>query len=316
MIAVLIFTFILTILDKFFLDKKIEQVDLKVRRNLFYRLIKSKYVLLILIFGLLIFQIKEAIQTSSENKKRDTTTTDTHVKVSKTYDKVQETNLSINDLLDNINSSLEITKKELSLISNVNDDIKNVRDGIDKNILEFNSIKSQYEKQIRIEREKINEARPIIKVIWAESVIDSSGYSYQIVLKNFGERIADSIIFSSIMVFVNNNDLLIVDLFKSNDDETNILSIPGKESSSNVFILNSVKGIRPDLKSFNYSFLLIKYKYSDIMTSKQDSVFNVYAWYTYKNQRSKYDVKESNMESIKKGLYEKYRYYYKIFYGK
>jgi len=323
-LAIVSITFLLTIIDKFVIDKKTSQEVEKVNHNLLsrlihilYRLIKSKYLLIIFLLVLLIFQVIEVIRTAKADKHRDITTSGTHIQVSKTYDKLLETNLSINNLLDSINSNLNITKKELLLISSVNEDIKNVRDGIEKNLLEFYSIKSQYEKQIEIEREKINQAKPNLNLVLPKSIVNSLTYAYQFRLENSGMRVADSIIYHSLMVFINSESgLFLIDLYKTNDDDANILRIEGKGTASNVSIFNSIERNRKELFAYDISFLLIKYRYVDNLTSKADSSIKILgdSPLDQGNRQFGHNVSKYYMELIKNGLYKKDKKRYFIFF--
>jgi hypothetical protein len=316
-IIILIFTVILTILDKFVLNEKADLEGVKTKHNLLYRLIKSKYTLLILIVGILVFQVIEAFRAAEAERTLGTNVSNTNNNVSKTYDKLLETNSSIENLLTSLNTTLQITKQELLVISNVNDDIKNVRKGIEDNIFEFNSIKTQYEKQINIEKEKIENAKPALQAIVAISIIDSLTFKYQFRLINNGIRIADSIIYHSLMVFIGlDNKVCAADLYKTNSNGTNVLSIAGNESGINILYLNSNHKDRNELTTFKSAFLLVKFKYIDRMTSKSDGDFKIFLCQSLEkgNQQYSSTTPKQNTELVKNYLLLKNKEYYKIFF--
>lgn len=316
-IIILIFTVVLTILDKFVLNEKADLEEVKTKHNFLYRLIKSKYTLLILIVGILVFQIIEAFRTANTEKTIGTNVSNTYKSVSKTYDKLLETNSSIESLLTSLNTTLQITKQELLVISDVNDDIKNVRIGIEDNIFEFNSIKTQYEKQINIEKEKIENAKPVLHAMDAKSIIDSLTFNYQFLLINNGIRIADSIIYHSLMVFTGFDDrVCAVDLYKTNSIGTNALSLAGKESGANILYINSNHKNRKELATFKGAFLLVKFKYVDRMTSKSDGDFKIFDSRSIEKGNQQYfiDTPKQNTELVKKYLLLKNEEYYKIFF--
>jgi hypothetical protein len=316
-ISVLLFTFILTIIDKFFLNEKSDHEEVKTNHNFVYRIIKSKYTLLILIFGLLVFQVSEAFRNANIESKRDTTASNTLTQVSETYNKVLETSLSIDNLLKKINTTLKITENELLLMSNVNNEIKNVRNGIDNNIFEFNSIKTQYEKQIKIEQGKIENAKPALQAIFAKSIIDSLTFNYQFQLINNGLRTADSVIYYSLMVFIGpNNQSFTVDLYKTNRIGSNVLSIPGKDTGLNTYYISSNQKVRKELTTFIGAVLLIKFKYIDSMTSKSYDDFKIFICQSLEKGNQQYGtlVPKEITEWVKNYLLSKNKEYYEIFF--
>jgi len=188
---------------------------------------------------------------------------------------------------------------------------------MEKNLLEFYSIKSQYEKQIEIEREKINQAKPNLSIVLPKSIVDSLTYAYQFRLENTGMRVADSIIYHSLMVFINSKSgLFLIDLYKTNDDDANILRIEGKGTTSNVSIFNSIERNRKELFAYDISFLLIKYRYVDNLTSKADSSIKILrdSSLDQGNQQFSHNVSKYEMELIKNALYKKDKKRYFIFF--
>ena len=310
-IVILIFTFIYSIFEKSLFDKIDEQTGK-------YRFLKSKYILLTLLFALLVLQVFVTIKTAKEDKRKDGATSIAHSTISDTYNKVTETNSSIDSLLNNITTTLKITETELSLILQVNEDIKNIRNGIEKNLTDFTAIKNHYEQQLQIERNKIDEAKPNLSVVYARTIVDLVSFAYQFRLDNSGIRMADSIIYHSIVLLVDTNFLIHKGiLYKSNVDEANTLSLAGKGSNNYHMIFNSEKIDIKDLPVYHHAYFLIKYKYKDNMTDRSESETKVLGCYPCETGTKQFgqNVKGSNLEIIKKFLYSLERNYYLIFFG-
>ncbi|MDZ7775969.1 MAG: hypothetical protein U5L09_10440 [Bacteroidales bacterium] len=184
-ILIIILTFIYTILDRFILNEK-ENINDKSDKNFFYKIIKSKYTLLILLFGLLVFQLISEYNSREAENLRDTNANNAFDTLYQTHSNVKQVNYSIDSLFSSIDSTIDITKAQLELISNVNSDLEKVRFEFHKSINEFRSIRQQYEKQIKIEKEKIKEAKPNIEIAKASYNLDSISFGFTFELYNSG----------------------------------------------------------------------------------------------------------------------------------
>lgn len=271
-IIIIILTFVHTIIDKFVLNNDIE-IKENEKYSIFYKIIKSKFSLAILLICLLTFQIISEFGSNEAIKIRDTKASTAYDTLYASHNTIKKVNSSVDSLLSNIASTLKITKNELLLISSVNNDLEKVRVGINNSIDEFKSIKEQYEKQIEIEKEKIKEARPKLEVAYSKRYIDSISFRYQFELYNSGIRLADSIIYHSLVIFADSN-LILKDicLYKTNIDEANILSI----SHTNSKIFNSDEIEIKKLSAFARAYLLISYKYKDNITQLFKNEFIIF----------------------------------------
>ena len=271
----------------------------------------------ILLIFLLAFQIISEFSSSKATKVRDTNATTAYDTLYATHNTVKKVNSSVDSLLSNIDSTLNITKDELKLIINVNDDLEKVRKEINNSVNEFYSIKEQYEKQIQIEKEKIREAKPVLKVAKAKSIIDSTSFQYQIELYNSGIRLADSIYYHSLIVFVDSAFLIQdIGLYKTNTDEANILSLAHIDNTYNSYFLNSESIKLEKIHSYFQVFLLLYYDYTDDLTDETITNFNIYATRSLEagNKQFGSNVKDYEKESIKRFLMNRHRKFYDIFY--
>lgn len=276
-IFVIILTFIYTFFDRFILNEK-EKSNGKFNKNFFYKIIKSKYTLLILLFGLLVFQVISEFNSIEVDNKRDTNTNNAFDTLYQTHSNVKQVYSSIDSLFSSIDSTIDITRTQLELISNVNSDLEKVKFEFNTSIKEFKSIRQQYEKQIELEKEKIKEAKPNIEIAKASYNLDSISFGYSFELYNSGIRLADSIVYHSLVVLVDSNyrpkDIV---LHKTNSDEANILSISHTDNNINFRVFNSDKFDINELDKFSMAYFIITYEYKDNLTNNVKDKFSIYA---------------------------------------
>lgn len=314
-ILIIILTFIYTILDRFILNEK-ENYNDKPDKNFFYKIIKSKYTLLILLFGLLVFQLISEYNSRKAENIRDTNTNNAFDTLYQTHSNVKQVNSSIDSLFSSIDSTIDITRAQLELISNVNSDLEKVRFEFNKSINEFKSIRQQYEKQIKIEKEKIKEAKPNIEIAKASYNLDSISFGYTFELYNSGIRLADSIIYHSLVVLVDSNYLpKDIVLYKTNSNEANILSISHSDNNINFRVFNSAKLKLNGLDDFFSAYFIIKYEYKDNLTNITQEKFSIYVTkFEIGKQQFGSNVSENDKKVIMQHLLKNDKRLYEIFY--
>jgi hypothetical protein len=217
-----------------------------------------------------------------------------------------------NDKLTYLNSQID---RELELIQNLNSDILTIKSKADKNLNLIDTLTSFYSTQLRIEREKALNAKPVLKVARAKPIIDSNYFSYQFVFTNYGSRIADSIKYHAIFIFYNEKtDSVMIELEKANTDDHNVLTING--GGNDEFYISSDKIDRKLISRFTLGYLLVKYSYIDNMSGiiyKPD--LKMFLGDISKNdvQLGQYvNIKDADL--IKNYLFHNYLNYYNKFY--
>lgn len=316
-LLIIFLTFIYTILDKFILDGN-QNNDEKSKSNIFYKAIKSKYTLIVLLSGLLIFQIISEYITNEANKTRDTNTNNAFDTLYLSHNTLKKVNSSVDSLFISIDSTISNTKDQLELISNLNSDLMAVRQEFNKSIQEFKTIRQEYEKQIAIEKEKIKEAKPNLELAYAKYSIDSLSFGYSFELYNSGIRLADSIKYHSLVILMDSS-LILKDivLYKTNTDEANVLSISHLDNLSNSKIFHSEDIDINRLSGFSSAYLLLTYEYKDNLTNETKNTFSIFGTRSLeKGQRQfGFNVKDFEKKSIKTHLLKNNKRLYDIFYN-
>lgn len=315
-ILIIILTFIYTILDRFILNEK-ENTNDKPDKNIFYKIIKSKYTLLILLFGLLVFQLISEYNSREAENIRDTNTNNAFDTLYQTHSTVKQVNSSIDSVFLSIDSTINITRAQLQLISNVNNDLENVRRELKKSINEFKSIRQQYENQIEIEKSKIKDAKPNLEILKASYHLDSLLFGYTFELYNSGVRFADSVIYHSVVVLVSSNQQPEeIVLYKTNINEANILSFSHFNNALNYKIFNSARIKLGNLNDYTHAFLLITYEYTDNMLNEAHDNFSIYKTNLEIGQKQfGINVSEENKEIIMRHILKNNNSLYDIFYN-
>ncbi len=316
-LLIIFLTFVYTILDKFILEGKTKN-DEKTKTNIFYKAIKSRYTLVVLLSSLLIFQIILEYNTSESEKVRDTNTSNAFDTLYLTHNTLKKVNSSVDSLFLSIDSTIAITKEQLRLISNVNNDLVDVRQEFNKSIQEFKSIRQQYEKQIQIEKEKIKDAKPKLEIAYVKYNIDSISFGYSFELYNSGIRLADSIIYHSLVILIDSSFVLKdIVLYKTNIDEANVLSISHLDNSNNSRIFNSEKIGINKLSAFSRAYLLLAYEYKDNLTTETKSTFSIFGTSSMEKGQKQFgiNIKAIEKEIIKIHLLKNNKRLYDIFYN-
>lgn len=306
---IILLTFLAALADKF-----IEKFT-KNRRVL--KVLKSPNVTLILLGSLMIFQIIDAIITRKEKDNLETQQNETLKNTIETKEKVQESQNKINSILLNFNNEIINAEKEIEMISNLNEEIKSIRQHIQYSIGEYDSLLSLYSIQIETEKEKIKNAKPDLRIDRPISLMDTVNFWYQFQFKNSGQRSADSIIFHSLMIF---NDTIqkksVVSLYKSNNSDLVALSLVGGNAHS--YYANSDELALENVRKFHNGFLLVRYLYKDNML---DSVIlpNVRIYYcsSFNKANIHYgmNIDTVTANNIKRYLAKENKMYYDIFFA-
>ena len=306
-----IVTFISALIEKF--SKK----PVSERRWIF-RSLKLENVTIVLLGLLLIFQLWDSRNTSAKEEKNENQSEETYKKVITTHEKINEAHILIEKVIQNINTEIQFTKEEFDLIGNLNKDMRGVRTSIEKNLKEYNNLNSQYEKQINIEKEKIHNAKPDLRVTNPKSIIDTISFSFQFTFSNYGNRNADSIKYYSAMIFIDSTlNIKKIGLVKTNISEHNVLSIPGDKDFE--FYINSPDISKKEVKSYYLGFLLVKYCYKDDMTGiLHEPELKVFKCLSFEKNNIQFgqNIESEVVSRIKQFLYFNNRNYHDIFFYK
>lgn len=253
---ILILTFIVAVIEKKS-DKKRNE------RKGIWRLLRLDNITITLFIVLLIFQLWESRNKGLKEVVLEELFFQSYNNIESTQIKVIEAHKLVDSVLQNLETEINYTKKEFDLITSLNDEMNQTRKSVEKNVREYKLLNKQYEEQIRIEKEKLKNAKPDLRIVQPKSVsADSNTFQYQFQFMNFGNRDADSVKYHSIMVFADSlGDIKKADLYKTNISEHNTLSISPDKGYT--YFVNGPKIDRSYLKEYKFGILLIKYDYVD-----------------------------------------------------
>jgi hypothetical protein len=252
---IILITFVLELIDKAS-KKPIEE------RHWILRKIEGKT--LWLLGGLLVFQLIDVIYTRSQEQKAEVRAQTSYDKILSTADKLEAYDATLSDILNKSKTAVDYAESEIGSINDLNFSMKGLRGNIEGNIYEYKKLNDQYSRQLQIEREKIANAMPDIKVMFPKTFVDSINFRYQFFITNYGNRLADSIKYYSAFILINSNgNYAQIDLIKSNHTNANILSIPPGIDYD--YIVNSEDIRRNTINQFKFGVLLIKIQYKDNM---------------------------------------------------
>ncbi len=234
--------------------------------------------------------------TYQSNKLRDEQAT-------ATYTEVNQLGISIKGIKENVD-----------LVNDLSEDIKIVRLNLEGSFEEYKNLNEKLKQQLKIEREKIKNAKPNIKIVNPISIIDSVNFAYQYRFYNDdGKRDADSLYYYALMVFSDTNiENLYIGLFKSNVGNYKPYNIGGGDqqyiNSNNIRIENLI--------GFRFGFLLIRYKYTDLMTGETIDELEIRKCTDLEKGNIQYgtNVAKYIEDRIKNYLLNNYNEYYKLFY--
>lgn len=65
----------------------------------------------------------------------------------------------------NLKKEIDFTREEFELISSLNEEMKDARKNISKSISEYQTLNSKYSEQLKLEREKISNAKPDVRIL-------------------------------------------------------------------------------------------------------------------------------------------------------
>lgn len=237
-----------------------------------WKKLRLENVVIVLLGFLLTFQIVESILASKKEKKKEVQSTQTFENILTTQEKIGDANRLLDSILSNLRDELDYTQKEFRLISDLNQDIGTIRLGIEKSITEYQNLNSQYKRQLLIEREKVEAAKPDVRVLQPKSIFDSTTVSYQFQLSNYGKRVADSVEFEAAMVLIDKElKFSKVTPIKTNKSAHNALSLPPDQGYN--YISNASITSIEEATKYQHGLLMVRYKYYDQMTcNSQDLI--------------------------------------------
>lgn len=222
-------------------------------------------------------------------------------KITETNTNVKEAREKINSVSENMQTQIETTEKEINLLSDLNTDLKEARKNISKNLIEYEKINLLYSEQIKLEKEKILNAKPDVSIFAPITLMDSISYTGQFRLINSGQRLADSVKHYSIMVLVDTVRWnLELTKLKTNISDHNTLSIPA--DGIMYHYINYHICLRADIEKYNMGYLIVKYSYYDLMLDKTIvSPVNIYKSTNLKeiNKQYWFNVPTNEMELVK-----------------
>lgn len=261
---VIIVTFLAAVIDKV-VNKPVSE-----RKGIWKRL-KSENITILFLGVLLIFQLAENKINSKKEALIEKKTNETHENMLTTKEKVDKANLLIDSVLLNLEKEIQYTISELDQLSTLNDEMQEARKDISKSIEEYQELNSKYSEQLKIERKKVVNAQPDVRVYLPKSTEDSVYLKYQFQLINSGERIADSVEFYSSMILIDKVNFKIqgISPLKTNIGVQNILSLPPSQGITQV--ANGYICLREEAESYGLGILLVKYSYYDFMIGKRIS---------------------------------------------
>jgi hypothetical protein len=264
---IIIITFLAALAEKF--SKKPPS-----ERKGILRKLKLENIAILLLGFLLFAQIVEKIKKDKKEAVQETKTDETHKGILTTKERVDEANMLIDSVLTNLKQEIEFTREEFELISLLNKEMAAARKNISKSLDEYQKLNSSYSKQLELEREKVRNAKPDVRIILPKTTKDSLYTSYQFQLTNYGQRVADSVVFFSVMILTDTTNNLIkrITELKTNNEVHNILSLPPNQGLNH--FSNSTIAMNKEVENYGAGYLLIRYKFFDLMT-KTTTTFSV-----------------------------------------
>jgi hypothetical protein len=143
-----------------------------------------------------------------------------------------------------------------------------------------------------------------------------SEYTFE--LYNSGIRLADSIIYQSLLIVMDSVQYLKdIVLYKSNIDEVNVLSISHLDNLSNSKVFNSEKIEINKLNAFSSVYLLLAYQYKDNLTAETKKSFSIFRASSLEKGQRQFgiNVKDFEKEAIKIHLLKFNKKLYDNFYN-
>jgi len=280
------------------------------------KILKLENIAIFLLGILLITQLVENVKKSRKEMLQEAKSNETHENIVSTKEKVDEANELIDSILFNLKTEIEFTREEFNLITSLNEDLEDARKNISKSISEYQKLNTKYSQQLKLEREKILNAKPDVRISLPKTTKDSVSVSYQFQLTNYGQRIADSVEFYSVMILTDTSNLQVekVTDLKTNTNVQNLLSLPPEQGYNHV--ANSYIANNEEIDRFGVGFLLVKYSYFDLMTDSKIIVpVSIFRNNSLKDINKQYgnNVESQIVESIKRYLSIQKPDLYKIF---
>jgi hypothetical protein len=264
---------------------------------------ENKKWMIVLSAVALTFQVLATILTSKEeNQNRESI-------ISKLLTNQSQLD-SASNLIDVV---VDSTIKQITLLQDVSNEIITVRKSTEQYLYEYQKINTNYAEQLQIEKQRLISEVPNVVISMPCSRNDTIDFAYQFTFENIGSRLADSLIFHSIMFFTDMTmQKVLIELPRDNLNSFNVQSVHNTEGK----IINSDRISLSKLKAFKYGYLLIKYSYIDNLTHKTyTEPLKVYGCENFnKNKQFSQTVDVRDINKIKTYLMYYDRNMYNVFF--
>ena len=240
--------------------------SLSERKGVLKRL-KLENIAIILLGLILLAQLSETCNKAEKEEIQEIKTSESYNNIATTKQGVNEARRSIDSILFGLKDQIAFTKNQLNAISALNAEMVKTKDNTSKSILEYQKLNSKYSQQLEIEKKKILDLMPNVRIVMPINTSDTSQISYQFQLINYGNRIADSVEFAAVMILFDTSNTIISKITKvnSNSINHNALSLPPDPYYSHV--TNSLICKKNEIEKYGLGFLIVKYKYYDFITN-------------------------------------------------
>jgi len=231
--------------------------------------LSSRNITLVLLGFLLVFQFVNTLIKSKSENIAEQELSEAFTNIRDTKDSLSIAIESLKALMSGVNEQISASEEELVLIRKLNSEINHVRSNLANSLSKYQELSDKYSKQLNYETDRLESERPNVKAI-ARVHHDSLQNIYQVVFRNTGKRIADSLIYYAALLI---SDSIGFDYHvfntKSNFYDHNAISIPGNNIDAHIINIPGTS-ITKELNQY-FGYLIIRYSYYDaLMDSKTD----------------------------------------------
>jgi len=209
-------------------------------------LFKILIILGTVVFG--VFNLIKAIQ----DKRIETTNVGNLLKSVELMEVIEDKVQLLDNLTDKIDSTFITTNKNIVLIDSLNQGLEGISSEVRENITEYRHLNNNYQNAIKLEKQKIEQDKPLIQII-PQIITDSTSINYNYSVYNTGQRMADSIILIDALYCFDtiNNKIFTNRVSTSRLISREIESLPGNSN-----MVNTISSIDPiDIEIFRSSHL-------------------------------------------------------------
>jgi len=256
-------TFLTALIDKFS-NKPIE------KRPGILKKLELNTVSIFLLGSLLVIQIISTINDHFDKEVEKEQLDKTVTSLEETNNSLTDVNSTIDKILINVQNQVEATENEIIKIDSLSNKLVDIRSNVEKSIEEYADLNESYKKKLILERKKIQEEAPNVRVESPKfqfSTVDSIEYfSYGFKLVNFGKRKADTVHYSALLILKDSvNKFATHNVFyKHNLHNHNSLSIEGNNQRDYFFYSNKL--VSSQVKGYKSQYLVIRVSYFDWFT--------------------------------------------------